>query len=248
MEVVQWSMSGILYIVATPIGNLEDMTFRAVRILNEVDLILAEDTRKTGVLLKHYQISKPLESYHAHSDDRKLLKVLKLLMEGNNIGLVTDAGTPGISDPGNELISYLLYHLPELEIIPIPGASSLTTFLSICGMNVSRFTFLGFLPKKKLKKELERAQKSGLPFIFFESPYRVEKTLTLIKEIGMGSALCVVGRELTKKFEEVLRGTIDEVLSKLKTTDGRGEYVVGVFPQVQKTGHSSSDTGLLPDN
>jgi 16S rRNA (cytidine1402-2'-O)-methyltransferase len=227
---------GKFYVVATPIGNLEDITFRAIRTLKEVDLILAEDTRKSSILLKHYEIKTPMQSYHAHTDERKMLLILNEFIAGKSIALITDAGTPGISDPGNELISYLLYRLPELEVIPVPGASSLTAFLSICGLNVAKFSFLGFLPKKKLKKELERAQNNALPFVFFESPYRIEKTMQMIHEIVGSDVQVVIGRELTKMHEEVLRGTIEEVKLKLATTDRRGEYVVLVIPQPQKSG------------
>jgi 16S rRNA (cytidine1402-2'-O)-methyltransferase len=231
-------MLGTLSIVATPIGNLEDITLRALRILKESDLILAEDTRKTSILLKHFDIQTPTLSYHAHSNDSRMLKIVSLLIEGKNISLVTDAGTPGISDPGNELISYLLYRLPELKIIPIPGASAVTTLLSVCGLNVSKFMFLGFLPKKKLQKELEITRKCAQPFVFYESPHRIQKTLALIATFFGTDCKVVIGRELTKMYEEVLRGTLSEVQNLLETTDGRGEYVCLVVPQNQKHGHS----------
>ncbi len=234
-------MTGTLSIVATPIGNLEDITLRALRFLKEADLILAEDTRKTRILLNHYDIKSNTYSYHQHSSDSKKLEILKMLMDGMNLALVTDAGTPGISDPGNELISYLRSCNAEIKIIPIPGASAVTTLLSICGLNVSKFTFLGFLPKKKLKKELERVQKSGLPFIFYESPHRIIKTLELLKELLGTDTDVVIGRELTKMYEEVIRGTIEEVLATVMTTDRRGEYVVLVQPQVQKDRHSVNE-------
>lgn len=229
---------GTLYIVATPIGNLEDITLRAVRVLKEVDLILAEDTRKSSILLKHYEIKTPMQSYHAHSDERKLLKILKLFTEGKHIALVTDAGTPGISDPGNELISYLLVHEPDIKVEPIPGASALTTLLSICGLNVSKFLHLGFLPKKKRQKEFKWVQECAQPFIFYESPHRIQKTIEGIRMIWGDDALCVIGRELTKMHEEIIRGTLREVKTILETTVGRGEYVVLIVPQVQKHGHT----------
>jgi 16S rRNA (cytidine1402-2'-O)-methyltransferase len=235
-------MAGTLYIVATPIGNLEDITLRALRILKESDLILAEDTRKTSILLKYYGIDRPTLSYHQHSSESKTLGILKDLMDGKSIALVTDAGTPGISDPGNELISYLLYRLPELTIIPIPGASAVTTLLSICGLNVSKFMFLGFLPKKKLQKELKWLHEITQPFVFYESPHRIEKTLALIGTIFGNEVQVVIGRELTKKFEEVLRGTLEEVQRLVATTDRRGEYVCLVIPEVQKHGHSGKET------
>src|SRR5258708_2000073 len=142
-------MSGILYIVATPIGNLEDITFRAIKTLKEVDLILAEDTRKTILLLNHYEIKTHAVSYHQQSRLDKKQKILNLLIQGKNIALVTDAGTPGISDPGNELIDYILYTKYDIQIIPIHGPSSVTTALSVSGMDVNNFLVLGFWPKKK---------------------------------------------------------------------------------------------------
>jgi len=238
VSMVSLHMAGTLSIVATPIGNLEDITLRAIRTLKESDLILAEDTRKTSILLNHYGIDRPTLSYHAHSNDSRMLKIVTMLMEGKNIALVTDAGTPGISDPGNELISYLLYRLPELTIIPIPGASAVTTLLSICGLNVSKFMFLGFLPKKKLQKELKLARECAQPFVFYESPHRIQKTLALIATIFGEDVQVVIGRELTKKFEEVLRGTLGEVIHLVETTDRRGEYVCLVVPLPQKQGQS----------
>lgn len=233
-------MSGILYIVATPIGNLEDMTFRAVKVLSSVDLILAEDTRKTRILLNHYDIENNIMSYHAHSDYRRMEEVGRYLLEGKNIALVTDAGTPGISDPGNELISYLAKMIPDTQIVPIPGASSLISLASVCGVNVSKFVFLGFLPKKKLQKELKWVIEVGIPFFYFDSPYRVQKNLETLKGLGGTSLYVVVGRELTKKYEEILRGTIEEVQVKLTESDGRGEYVVLVSPHAQNSGHIGS--------
>lgn len=236
-------MTGMLYIVATPIGNLEDITIRAIRILKEVDLILAEDTRKTSVLLKHFEIDNHSLSYNQHSikNTKKLEQIALSLAEGKNIALVTDAGTPGISDPGNELISYLLYRLPDLTIIPIPGASAVTTLLSTCGLNVSKFMFLGFLPKKKLQKELKRVVECAQPFVFYESPYRIEKTLTLIGTFFGIDCQVVIGRELTKLHEEILRGTLSEVQQLLKTTDSRGEYVCLVVPIASKLRHSGEE-------
>lgn len=230
-------MLGTLSIVATPIGNLEDITLRAVRTLREADLILAEDTRKTSILLNHYEIHKPVLSYHAHSQESKMLRIITMLLEGQHIALVTDAGTPGISDPGNELISYLLYRLPELKVIPIPGASAVTTLLSVSGENVSKFMFLGFLPKKKLQKELKLTRECAQPFVFYESPHRIQKTLVLISTIFGNQCRVVIGRELTKMHEEILRGTLEEVQHLLQTTDGRGEYVCLIIPLDQKHGH-----------
>lgn len=237
MEEKQKENIGTLFIIATPIGNLEDMTFRAVRILTEVDYVIAEDTRKTKVLLDRYSLTTLLKSYHSHTSSNKKLDILNDLVSGRSIALVTDAGTPGISDPGNELISFLLDHDPRIQIIPIPGASALTAIISVSGFDMSKFTFVGFLPKKKSNKLLNGLMVNRLPFVFYESPYRIEKTLMTIKSVWDSSNIpiqVVIGRELTKKFEEVLRGSLDEVLQQVQSTDRRGEYVVIVAPQPQK--------------
>ncbi|MEK7526191.1 MAG: 16S rRNA (cytidine(1402)-2'-O)-methyltransferase [Patescibacteria group bacterium] len=225
-------MIGDLYIVATPIGNLGDFTIRAVETLKFVDLILCEDTRKTSVLLRHYEIDRPTLSYHQQSTDDKKAHILSKLMEGKNIALVTDAGTPGVADPGNELIAYLLYHLPDLKIIPIPGASSLTAALSISGMNVSKFTFIGFLPKKGKDKMFLKLLEQKIPIVFYESPNRIIKTLDwLIKLVGQDKQI-FIGQELTKMYERILRGNLLEVKEKLMIEQNsqagrvRGELVV----------------------
>ena len=145
-------MPGTLYIVATPIGNLEDVTLRAIRVMREADLILAEDTRVTGILLKHYDIDKPILSYHQHSDEGKKLQILAELVSGKNLALVSDAGTPGISDPGNELIDYLLEKEPNIKVVPIPGPAAITAAFSASGFKANKFVFIGFLPKKKRTK------------------------------------------------------------------------------------------------
>ncbi len=208
-------MTGTLYIIATPIGNLEDITYRAVKTLKEVDLILAEDTRVTAKLLSHYQISAPAISYHQQSPDSKKQEILLKLLEGKNIALVTDAGTPGISDPGNELIAFVHTQMPESKIVPIPGPSSITAALSVSGLNLNTFLFIGFWPKKKTKKLLEKIKDIDCPVIFFDSPYRVTKTLTLlIKELGEEKHI-VVAQELTKLHERILRGTLTEVKIEL---------------------------------
>ncbi len=221
-------MFGKLYIVATPIGNLEDMTFRAVSTLSGVDAVLAEDTRVTGKLLKHFDIENRLLSYHHHSKDERKLEILKLLIEGKNLALVTDAGTPGISDPGNELVDFLLDKEPKIEIVPIPGASSLTAALSICGFDVSKFKFLGFLPKKGRSKLLSRLAKAKVAQVFFESPNRLEKTLSELTEHLGEERRVFVGRELTKMHEEVFRGKLGEVKENLSQANLKGEVVVVV--------------------
>lgn len=223
-------MLGTLYIVATPIGNLEDMTFRAVKTLKEVDLILAEDTRVTKNLLMKYEVQKPMISYRQQSSDSKKAEIMNQLILGKNIALVTDAGTPGISDPGNELAAFLYLNLPEVKIVPIPGASSLTAALSVSGFDASRFTFIGFWPKKKTKNVVEFIKAGGLPVVFFESPFRISKTIDLLIENFSENHQIFLAQELTKLHERVLRGTLKEVketLEKEKKELGRvkGEIV-----------------------
>jgi len=212
-----------LYIVATPIGNLKDITLRAIDVLNNVDLILCEDTRITKRLLDHYNIKTPTLSYHQHSRLKKTEYILQLLKEGKNLALVSDAGTPGISDPGGKLIQAVL---DQTEIIAIPGPSALIAAASISGFPMDKFIFLGFLPKKKKRKKyFEEILKSKYPVIFYESPYRVLKTLREIKELDDTLAV-VICRELTKKFETIYRGKIKEVIENLEKEKIRGEFIV----------------------
>lgn len=219
-------MLGTLYIVATPIGNLEDITLRALRILKEVDLIIAEDTRVSGYLLRHYDINRAILSYHQHSGEDKKLQILNLLLDGKNIALVTDAGTPGISDPGNELIDYLLAYQPQLKIIPIPGASAITTALSASGFTANEFVFIGFMPKKKKTKLVKWLKDGKMTFAFYESPHRLVKTLGQIED-EFGDVNVFIGRELTKMHETLYRGKISEINKTLKGKI-KGEIVVAV--------------------
>ncbi len=212
-------MSGTLYIVATPIGNLEDITFRAIKILKSCDLILAEDTRKTILLLNHYEIKTHAVSYHQQSPVSKKQEILNLLIQGKNIALVTDAGTPGISDPGNELIDFIneWKQDTEIKIIPIPGASSITSALSVSGMNSNNFLFIGFWPKKKTKKLIEKIKTLDCPVVFFESPFRITKTIDLlIKEFGEERKI-FIGQELTKLHERIFRGSLRQAKLELET-------------------------------
>lgn len=230
-------VTGILYIVGTPIGNLEDITYRAVRVLGEVDLIACEDTRHTKILLDKYGIKKPLVSYHQHSQITKIDYLIGELKSGKNIALVTDAGTPGISDPGGYLIEKVLEYYSnkviegKIQIIPIPGPSAITTLLSISGMPTDSFLFLGFLPKKKGRQTLFRnllktsALKLYEVVIFYESPYRIAQTLKEF-QLLVGNYDVVVGRELTKQFEEIYRGKISEAISYFDNKDNKGEFTV----------------------
>lgn len=214
-----------LYIVATPIGNLKDITIRALHILEEVDLILCEDTRVTKKLLNYYNIKTPVESYHQHSKLKKINYIIDLLKQGKNLALVSDSGTPGISDPGNKLIAYLVEKLPDLKIIPILGSSAVAAVASICGFPMDKFVFLGFPPHKKgRQKFFKELANYKYPVIIYESPYRILKTL---KELNnFGNFDIVVGRELTKMFETIYRGNIKEVIKQLEKEKPRGEFVI----------------------
>ena len=217
---------GTLYIVATPIGNLGDITLRALKTLKEVDVVLAEDTRVTKKLFLHYEIETPLLSYHQHSKEDVLKKAFELLSEGKNLALVTDAGTPGISDPGNELIDFLLKSNSEIQIIPVPGASAVIALASIAGVSTDKFLFLGYPPHKKgRKKFFEEVAECKHPVLFYESPYRIQKSLNELEALDSNLSL-VIGRELTKKFETIYRGNIKEVQKKLKESSSKGEFVV----------------------
>ena len=203
-------MKGKLYIVSTPIGNLEDITLRAIRILNEVDLIACEDTRVTKKLLSHYRIQKPLTTYHEHNEREKAVELLSLLEAGKNIAVVSDAGTPGISDPGYRLVS--LASQKGIDVISIPGPSAAIAALSVSGLPTSSFIFFGFLPKstKKRRELLESIKESTQTLVFYESPNRVIETLKNMFEI-LGDRQVSVSRELTKMFEETLRGKISSI-------------------------------------
>lgn len=222
---------GKLYIIGTPIGNLEDITFRALKTLKEVDFILCEDTRVTKKLLNHYEIDKPTMSYHHHSGQIKVDKIIELLKDGKNLGLVSDAGTPGVSDPGNELISAVLATLgANMSIIPIPGVSAVATIISVAGINLQKFTFLGYPPHKKGRETMFKAiAEEKIPVIYYESPYRVIKNLELLKKFS--NKKVIIGREMTKMFEEIIRGEVDDVLKYFEENKVKikGEFVVIVY-------------------
>ena len=223
----------ILYIVSTPIGNLKDISFRAIETLKEVGLILCEDTRVTKKLLDRYQIKKPLLSYHQHSKLKKINYILDFLKEGKDLALVSDAGTPGISDPGNKLIERVVEEIGnQVNIIPIPGVSAVTAAASISGFPMDKFIFMGFPPKKrKRKKFFEEIIDSKYSVIFFESPHRIIKSLCDLHETDLEQDTkspqnIVVCRELTKKFETIYRGEIDKVIEDIKKDKIKGEFVV----------------------
>ncbi len=223
---------GTLYIVATPVGNMEDITLRAVRILNEADLIVAEDTRVTGKLRQRHGITTPMKSYHQRSADKVADEIIDLLGEGKTLALVTDAGTPGIADPGNELIARIVKEVPDVKIEPIPGASSLTAALSVAGFPTNEFVFLGFLPHKKgrqtLLKKIEATEET---VVLFESPHRIGKLLAELTA-RVPERHCAVFRELTKLHESHYRGTVAELTAQCdaKKILEKGEFVVVLGP------------------
>ncbi len=214
---------GNLYIVATPIGNLEDITLRAIKVLKEVDLIAAEDTRHTLKLLNHLEISKPLISYHRHNEEIKTDNLIEKLLEGQNIALVSDAGTPGICDPGEVIIKKCIEN--KITIIPIPGACAMINALISSGIDTKEFTFLGFLPlnKKSRKEKIEEITHSTKTIILYEAPHKLNNTLNDLKEI-LQDRQVVLARELTKIHEEFIRGNIEEKIEKSKNL--KGEIVI----------------------
>ncbi|TAN58349.1 16S rRNA (cytidine(1402)-2'-O)-methyltransferase [Patescibacteria group bacterium] len=218
-----------LYVVATPIGNLSDITLRAIEILRSADYIACEDTRVTKKLLDHYKISKPLVSFHHHSPEKKFSEIAALLKQGKNIALVSDAGTPGISDPGGRLIEYLTNELGDkVKIIPIPGPAAFAAALSVSGFPAEEFTFLGFPPHKKGRQTFfKRIALIKNTAVFYESPHRILKALELLKNECPDRPM-VVCRELTKIYEEIIRGTADEILNyyQARPEKVRGEFAV----------------------
>lgn len=214
---------GILYLVATPIGNLEDITLRAIKILKEVDLIAAEDTRQTLKLLNHLEISKPLISYHRHNEEVKTDILIKKLNDGENIAIVTDAGTPAISDPGEEIVKEAIKN--NIKVVPIPGACALINALIASGLDTKEFSFYAFLPlNKKLRKEkLEEIKNDGKIAIIYEAPHRLISTLNEIKEL-LGNRDIVIAKELTKIHETFIRGKIEEIIEKIENP--KGEYII----------------------
>lgn len=219
---------GTLFVIGTPIGNLEDVTMRALRILAECDVIFCEDTRITKRLLERYGITTRTTSLNARTEHAKVGSVVGALEEGKKVGLVTDAGTPGISDPGSIVVAKVRERLPEAKIEGIPGPSALTTALSIAGMPIADFVFLGFLPHKKGRQTLfKEMAESKRATIFYESPHRIMKTLASLAEV-MPERTIGIARELTKIYEEIVRGTTEEVLEYFAKNEDkqRGEFVV----------------------
>ena len=218
-------MSGTLYFVPTPVGNLEDVTFRAIKTLKEVDYILCEDTRTSGVLLKYFEISKPLKSYHLHNEHQATEKVVSDLKNGINIALITDAGTPGISDPGYLLAKACADN--DLDMVCLPGATAFVPALVVSGLPNNEFLFAGFLPPKKGRQtKLQQLAGEKKTIILYESPHKINTTLEQIKEFFGEETKASLSREISKKFEETKRGTIDELIDFSKSKTLKGEIVL----------------------
>ena len=230
-----------LYIIAAPIGNPDDMTIRAVNMLRDtIDIIYCEDTRQTGRILSHFGISKPLRSLHMHSDDRKIRELIAEIESGKNIGYMTDAGTPGLSDPGSKIVA--IARSEGIEVIPLPGVSALTTLVSVSGFPDKSVLFGGFLSKKPGRRvnELKRMREHEGILVIYESPHRIRKTLTDIKEVFPHREV-IIGREMTKKFEEYIRlnaGEMDEVLEKLTE---KGEFAIAILNKELKFSSDEED-------
>ena len=232
------NIENALYLVATPIGNLADISYRAVHILNSVDLIAAEDTRTSSVLMNHYSIKTPLKSYHSHNIPSETPRLIEKLKSGNSIALISDAGTPGISDPGYHLVTECVNN--NIRVIPIPGAAAFISALVACGLPTQKFSFEGFLPHKKGRQtRIEFLKNETRTIVFYESPHRIAKTLKQLAE-SLGDRKCVLAREITKKFEEFISGTLSELASQLENKKVKGELVLiveGADKKRKKTGN-----------
>lgn len=222
-------MKGTLFVVGTPIGNLEDITVRALRILKEVDAVACEDTRVSGKLLNHYEIKRPLIALHEHSSAASIERVVRELLQGKTIAYVSDAGTPGVNDPGGKLVDACMH--AGIRVEPIPGASALSTAISVCGFPMDEFFYAGFVPHKKGRQTFftEIAERT-IPTIFFESTHRISKTFEALLSALPADRIIFVGRELTKLHETLYRGTVDEVIKQLQATSSKGEFVIIVGP------------------
>lgn len=232
---------GTLYLCATPIGNLEDITLRAIRILKECDIIAAEDTRHTRKLLAHFDIHTPLTSYHAHNEESKGEQLLAKLKQGQNIAVVSDAGMPGISDPGYELVKSALEN--GISVVPVPGANAAVTALVASGLPTARFVFEGFLPanKKGRRRQLEKMAQETRTIIFYESPHRIKDTLSDLIKI-FGERQIAVARELTKKHEEIYRGKLSGALEYFSRQAVRGEFTMVVAGAEKESAAEKTET------
>ena len=233
--------AGVLYLCATPIGNLEDMTYRAVRMLGEVPLIAAEDTRHTRQLLTHFDIHARLTSYHEHNKLTKGPELIEYILQGNDLACVSDAGLPGICDPGSHLAELAI--AAGIRVSPLPGCNAGLSALICSGLDTTLFTFAGFLPKtgKKQQEAIARVRDYEGTLIFYEAPHHLKATLKQL-EAGLGNRCAVLGRELTKKFEEFRRGTLQELMDYYQENDPRGEYVILVEGAAEKTAAVTAET------
>lgn len=232
--------SGILYICGTPIGNLEDITLRALKVLKKVKLIAAEDTRHTKKLLNHYQINTKITSYYEYNKFKKAPYLVEILKNGQDIALVSDAGMPGISDPGYVLVNLVLKN--NIKIIPVPGVSALITALVVSGLPTDKFVFEGFLPRKikERKRYFKSIENEERTVIFYETPHRLKRTLKDMLEIW-GDRKIVIARELTKKFEEMIRGNLSQVISEINTKEIKGEITLVVQGGIKKKENGATD-------
>jgi 16S rRNA (cytidine1402-2'-O)-methyltransferase len=237
--------TGAIYLVATPIGNLEDITLRALRILKEADLIACEDTRQTQKLLNHFGITTPTISYHEHNEAGRAKELVEQAQQGRNIAIVSDAGMPGISDPGYRVVLQALEH--DIPVIPIPGASALVAGLAASGLPTDSFRFHGFLPAKQgqRRRSLEEIRLSSETEVFYEAPHRVAETLQDIVEVLGASRPVVIAREITKLHEEFLRGSAEEILQRLQKKEVRGEITLLIGRATDETKSVTSATQTL---
>ncbi len=227
------SSKGVLYVVSTPIGNFEDITLRALRILKEVDLIAAEDTRQTGLLLKHFGIQTPLTSFFEGNEFKKLDYILSWLEKGNRVALVSDAGTPGVSDPGFRLVREAIRH--NMSVVPAPGPSAVITALSVSGLPTDTFLFIGFLPHKLKKRRdiLKQLEEERETLVCYESPHRISEALKDILDV-LGDREIVLAREMTKVYEEIFRGRVSEILTWIRERKLKGEITLVISGKTRK--------------
>jgi len=220
----------MLYLVPTPIGNLADITYRAVKILSEVDVIYAEDTRTSKVLLDHYHITTPLKSYHQHNEKARSSEIVKQLIDGKNIAIISDAGTPGISDPSHIVVKEAISR--SITVCPLPGATALIPALVASGFDTSMFYMVGFLPKKVKERDILLSHLSSfdIPIVIYEAPHRLEKTLAVIKESFRNADICIA-RELSKIYETFYRGKLEDILQSFNNIVLKGEFVIVVIPE-----------------
>ena len=215
-----------IYVVGTPIGNLGDMTIRAIEILKNVDIILSETPTITMKMLNHFEIKKPVFSFFQNPNEKQIEDILKWLKEGKDLALVSEAGTPGVSDPGNKLINDILLKNKDINIVPIPGASAIVSAISVSGVNTQKFAFFGFVPKTKKNKFWKEVSDFDGAVLFFESPFRIKKTLIEIKEKVENKKQILIFRELTKKFEEIIRSDFENLEKDIKDLKDKGEFTI----------------------